>query len=104
MVPPRGPVATFADTESEAAWEDYCALNFLAPTAQFDVIVVQGFARMACLRRAVGLLPSQGGLLVLPQAQRPAYSAATDVVPAHWLRFRDAHDMGETLVWMSVDA
>jgi hypothetical protein len=103
VVPPQGPVVSFADTESGEVWDEYCALRFLAPSARFDLVAVQGFARMACLRRAVALLPPQGGLLVLPQAQRPAYAGAAAAVPPHWLLFRDAHDMGETLVWMSMN-
>ena len=98
---PSGGVATFADTESPALFADYCGAQWLPPGPAFDVIAVQGFARLACLRRAVALLRPQGGLLVLPQAQRPAYRGAAALVPPHWLRLTDAHDLGTTLVWMS---
>jgi hypothetical protein len=104
VIPPQAPVVTFADTESGDVFGDYCALSFLPSDAQFDIISVQGFARMTCLARAVQLLRPQGGLLVLPQAQRPPYARAQEVVPAHWLRFRDVHDLGETIVWMSVNS
>jgi hypothetical protein len=102
VVPPRGQIVTFADTESAEAFDEYCAARFLPEGTQFDLIAVHGYARMACLRTAVRLLRPQGGLLVLPQAQRPAYAAAASLVPRHWLRFRDAHDLGETLVWVSI--
>ena len=102
LIPPQGPVTTFADTESGEVFEEYCALRFLPHGARFDIISVQGFARMACLARAVQLLAPQGGLLVLPQAQRPAYRGAAAIVPPHWLRLSDAHEMGETVVWMSM--
>ena len=100
---PKGEVASLGATECGEVWGDYCAAAFLPPDARFDVISVQGFARAACLRRAVQLLRPQGGLLVLPQAQRPGYRvAAAEAVPAHWLRFNDSHALGDTLVWMSL--
>lgn len=103
LVPPGSatPPATFAELESAELWADYCAADFLPPDARFDVIAVQGFARLACLRRAVALLAPQGGLLVLPQAQRAAYRGADALVPPHWLRLTDTHDLGTTHVWMS---
>lgn len=97
-----GPPRTFADLESEERYADYCAAAFLPDDAQLDIVAVHGFARMACLRRAVQLLRPQGGLLVLPQAQRPAYRAAAALVPPHWLRLTDSHDLGQTIVWMSM--
>ncbi|KAL4425356.1 hypothetical protein ABPG75_009372 [Micractinium tetrahymenae] len=102
VAPPRRRVLTFGDTEAEEVWEEYCSARVLPAGAVFDVVAVQGFARMACLRRAVALLRPQGGLLVLPQAQRPAYAAAAELVPAHWLRLSDSHALGTTLVWMSI--
>ncbi len=102
VAPPARRVLTFGDAEAADAWESYCGAGFLPDGARFDLIAVQGFARMACLRRAVALLRPQGGLLVLPQSQRPAYAAAAQLVPAHWLRLTDSHALGTTLVWMSV--
>lgn len=102
IAPPSRRVLTFEDTESPEAWGDYCGARFLPGGSRFDLIAVQGFARMACLARAVALLEPQGGLLVLPQAQRPAYAGAAALVPPHWLRFDDTHDLGTTVVWMSM--
>lgn len=102
VVPPAGPVATFGDTEDGWLFADYCSAAFVPEGTHFDVISVHGFARMACLRRAVQLLRPQGGLLVLPQAQRPAYQAAAALVPPHWLRLTDTHAFGQTIVWMSI--
>lgn len=100
-LPPAGPVATFADAESGQLWADYAAAAFLPDDARFDIISLTGYARMACLDRAVQLLRPQGGLLVLPQAQRAAYAGAEARVPRHWLRLTDEHAFGTTLVWMS---
>lgn len=102
VVPPAGRVATFADTEDGQLFGDYCAATFVPDGTRFDVISVQGFARMACLRRAVQLLRPQGGLLVLAQAQRPAYKDAAALVPPHWLCLTDSHAFGQTTVWMSI--
>ena len=102
VVPPAGRVATFGDTEDGQLFADYCAAAFVPDGARFDIISVHGFARMACLRRAVQLLRPQGGLLVLPQAHRPAYKDAAALVPPHWLRLTDTHAFGQTIVWMSI--
>ena len=99
--PPAQRLLTFAATESGEAWADYCSAPFLPAGKQYDLIAVQGFARLACLRRAVEVLVPQGGLLVLPQAQRPAYAGAAALVPPHWLLLNDTHELGTTLVWMS---
>lgn len=99
---PRRRILTFGDIEAAEAWEDYCGARFLPAGERYDLVAVQGFARMACLRRAVELLRPQGGLLVLPQAQRPAYAAAVQLLPPHWLRLTDSHDFGTTLAWMSI--
>lgn len=104
VVPPARRVLTFGDTEAEDVWGAYCGAGMLPEGERYDLVAVQGFARMACLRRAVALLRPQGGLLVLAQAQRPAYATAAQLVPAHWLRLTDAHAFGTTLVWMSVRA
>lgn len=102
--PPAGSrVASFADLESEALFGGYCAADFLPEGTRFDLIAVQGFARVACLRRALALLRPQGGLLVLPQAQRPAYRNAAALVPDHWVRLTDAHQLGTTHVWVSLE-
>lgn len=101
VLPPAGRVTTFADSESVQLWADYAAAAFLPEGASFDVISLTGYARMACLERAVQLLRPQGGLLVLPQAQRAAYAGAEARVPRHWLRLTDEHAFGTTVVWMS---
>lgn len=104
VLPPAGGVTTFVDAESAERFADYCAAAVVPPGTLFDLVSVAGFARVACLQRAVQLVRPQGGLLVLPQAQRATYAGAERLVPPHWLRLTDAHSFGTTYVWMSMEA
>jgi len=67
--------------------------------AKYDMIIVDGRARPACLHRAVSLLKPEGGILVLDNSER---NYKRDYVPAYWPRFTsiDARPT-ETTVWLS---
>lgn len=51
-------------------------------TGEFDLVVVDGRAREACLARAVGRL-APGGMVVVDNVERARYRAAIDAVCAH---------------------
>lgn len=68
--------------------------------AKFDMIIVDGRARAACLQRAISLLKPEGGLLVLDNSERSEYRKES--VPRYWPRFvSHTSRPTETTVWMS---
>jgi len=67
--------------------------------AKYDMIIVDGRARSACLQRAVALLKPEGGILVLDNSDR---KYKKDYVPTYWLRFTSINAQPvETTVWLS---
>jgi hypothetical protein len=67
----------------------------------FDLVVVDGRSRMACLRRAVTLLKPQGGLLVLDNSERALYADKMKIVPAWWKVYESDFKPTQTTIWYS---
>lgn len=70
---------------------------------EYDVVLVDGQSRSACLTRSISLLKPEGGVLILAGAQRWGYQeAVTQSVPPHWKMHRDRNAMGlESVIWVS---
>lgn len=102
IILPSAPPVTFLQADSyEHYFKTYADVPFL-DSNQYDVILVRGQARGACLSKAVALLRPHGGILVLPNAQRTQYQDAINQVPGHWRKFNDVNAVGlQTLVWLS---
>jgi hypothetical protein len=70
----------------------------------FDLIIVDGRARMGCLRRAVQLLKREGGILVLDNSERKIYENQELIVPPWWIKHVTGDtSFGQTTIWFSVD-
>ncbi len=67
---------------------------------KFDLIIVDGRARSACLRRAVSLLKPEGGLLLLDNSERSHYMKDA-IVPGYWPRYVARGPPTETTLWLS---
>jgi hypothetical protein len=88
---PSGVDEAFRSTMVEGSLRRYVeAIDGRGP---FDVIVVDGFARNACLARAAPLL-APGGMLVLDNAERPHYAAASAQLDARGWRRDDYYGPG----------
>ncbi len=78
-VAPNRPLVPDADEDAAAAaLRDYVA--YPTPFAPFDFILVDGRARVGCLRRARDLLAPQG-VIVLHDADRPQYRPGFEGYP-----------------------
>lgn len=66
---------------------------------KFDMVIVDGRARSACLKRAVSLLKQEGGLLMLDNSERERYKK--DVVPEYWPKYEATGSPTETTLWLS---
>ncbi len=67
---------------------------------KFDLIIVDGRARSACLRRAVSLLKPEDGLLLLDNSERSQYMKEA-IVPGYWPRYVARGPPTETTLWLS---
>jgi hypothetical protein len=106
VVPPSRLPSTFAEAEAGAnVFAAYANAAFLRPAAgTFDLVSVDGQARVTALAAALSMVKAHGGVLVLNNSQRPIYSAALHMVPHHWLRFVGANNLGEeTTVWVTCE-
>lgn len=82
-IPPTGPVGTNAtiEEEREESLTDY--IRAVPDDERFDVIIVDGYARNACLRRAVRLLaPGPESTVFLHDAHRDWYDPGKQVFTA----------------------
>lgn len=83
----------------------YEAYARLAPDwsipGDYDVVLVDGRARSACLQTAVGVLRGNGGILVLDNSQRP-YDLSC--IPKHWKRTDTHNGRWDTTIWISCTA
>ena len=76
--------------------------------SKLDLISVDGRSRVECIAQAIGLLKSNGGILILDNSERPSYRSAFDIVPKHWLVFSDEQirnpgkSKGSTHIWVSI--
>lgn len=64
-----------------AFYDDYVA----AGRGEWDMVVVDGRCRGACIEAAIPWV-APGGLLVVDNAERPKYAAAIAKVPSEWAR------------------
>jgi hypothetical protein len=69
---------------------------------KFDLIVIDGRSRIACLRRAILLLKPQGGLLVLNNSERRHYSDQAKIIPPWWKKYQTDNTITQTTIWYSI--
>ena len=70
---------------------------------QYDLIVVDGRERVACLDLVLkhGLLRPEDGVLVLDNSERQRYAPAIESVPSHWLRYDFKTSVDVTTIWIT---
>ena len=88
----------YVDAPQDEDTSEYVAagLSAEAHQASLDLVLVDGRDRPACMARALRLLKGHGGILVVDNSERPAYQAALEAVPGHWLRFDAESGAGAT--------
>lgn len=72
-------------------WTTYTFENYVKaidehPDKTFDLVLVDGRARSACVLHAIKKV-RPGGILVLDNSERPQYQTAISEVPREWARF-----------------
>ena len=90
--------------ETTAVFADYVAAAFIDASHKgtFDLISIDGRARVGCFPRALELIKPHGGVLVLDNSERPNYTPGVDLVPRQWLRYEFATEVDTTTVWVSI--
>jgi hypothetical protein len=104
--PEEGANDEFASTDEHyrgMSFESYVTTIDAYPDSGFDLVVVDGRARTACVRRALPKV-RQGGFLLLDDSYRAEYSAATALLSGYPRSdFRGLApyntDLGQTSVW-----
>ena len=101
-VKPDGCSKNFLDTGSYfskgwAKWFKKYAHLIEQTDDQYDVISVDGGARVSCMKHAIPKL-SPGGFLILDNSERPRYQSGIDLIPADWKRW-DFLGIGSVNAW-----
>jgi hypothetical protein len=78
------PSGTHASAKETGYFDDYVD-TITQQSRDFDLVIVDGRARVACVRAAVAKV-KPGGLLILDDAEQPRYRAALDEL-ADWPAF-----------------
>lgn len=91
-VPPTG------DAGRPDAFQRYAAAIDRFPSGHFDLVLVDGRARLACLEHALSKV-APTGVLVLDDSQRSDYSSATRLVPTEEWRTLDLPGPRPSCVW-----
>lgn len=93
----------YVEGPQEEDASEYVAAGLTAAEQQasFDLVVVDGRGRPACVARAMRLLKPSGGVLVVDNAERPLVGEALAGVPGHWLRFDAATSASTTAVFVT---
>lgn len=73
----------------------------LIENKKYDYISVDGRARNGCILRAIELLKSNNGILVLDNSERRRYKWSINKIPLKWSRFDFPYSNGVVTVWVS---
>ena len=88
---------TNTDYETDQSYKRY-ADSIFSTGETFDLILVDGVARSLCIRNALCALKA-GGLLIIDNAERPAYSEAISLIPKPWKLVEFNCSVDRTLVY-----
>jgi hypothetical protein len=104
------PKSADGETDWGSLHRDYAGMDFFDyvntigayPDHSFDLVLVDGRARICCLRRAIQKV-RPGGYLLLDDTRRSEYDIADEIVPADCIVFTGIHpgsrDVGQTKIW-----
>lgn len=83
----------------------YCLKTYvntnLIPNITYDYISVDGRARTGCLLRAIKLLKSENGILLLDNADRKRYEWSYSQIPSTWSRYDFWYGKELVSMWIS---
>jgi len=87
------------DSEVEEQYENYSKMISNLEVKEFDVILVDGVTRSMCIKESISHL-KKGGMLVIDNAERPAYFKAIESVPSSWKRYEFSCAVDTTLIFI----
>lgn len=73
----------------------------IIPNVEYDFISVDGRARTGCLLRAIKLLKSENGILLMDNAERDRYQWSFSKIPPNWRKYDFWYDRGLVRMWIS---
>ena len=87
----------FTETQTNA-YKDYFSLIDQYPDEYFDLILIDGRARVKCGEHAIPKLKS-GGLLVLDNSERPRYNSLKEAL-INWPFIWTTNGLTDTTIWI----
>ncbi len=84
-------------SKGRSAWFKKYAYTIDQDGGRYDVISVDGGARVSCVMRAIPRL-APGGYLILDNSERPRYAPGMNLVPADWKQW-DFLGIGSVNAW-----
>lgn len=87
------------DSETEEQYVNYSKTIKNTGISLFDVILVDGVARSLCIEESIPYL-KKGGMLIIDNAERPAYHKAIEKIPASWNKYEFSCPVDTTLVFI----
>lgn len=91
-------------SDRQAQFQEYVNKPLeLDGSKQYDLVVVDGRERVACIHLVLkhGLLRPEDGVLVLDNSERHHYAPAIESVPSHWLRYDFKTEVDVTTIWIT---
>jgi hypothetical protein len=87
------------DTENSANHKDYADSINRKNIDNFDLIMIDGVARSLCIENSISML-KLGGILIIDNAERPAYKNAISIIPTTWEKHEFLCKVDTTLVYI----
>lgn len=91
-------------SDRQAQFQEYIKKPLeLGGSKQYDLIVVDGRQRVACINLVLkyDLLRSEDGVLVLDNSERQHYAPAIESIPTHWLRYDFKTEVDVSTIWIT---
>lgn len=90
-------------TDRRVSFEAYINRPLELERRMFDLIVVDGREREACIKLVLSdsLIRHQDGVLVLDNSERSSYDAAVELIPKYWHRYDFKTPVDRTTIWIT---